>query len=421
MPQRAHSAIPSTFIKLPFVINIFVLSIFKWPFYTGFTVPPLKEREKPMDYVKSNPASQLDISEKHLELIDRAFSSMKRKHSSLNRSRSNKHQMKSKQSVKALEGSLVQISENSNKLVLNAGKQPEDAEQTLHILGLLMANLGDLNKTKVSYKLRRLIGKPREQRAAQIENDIKNENVAHAKQLRKSNQTLKVLKGFVPGDKAFNSAREIGDNYTATASKTKDNMYWQRYNKTAAGHAIRLVEDETYRIDTRKKLDNEVIRKVRNYQRQLQKNMENGHNMQNYDRPHGNAEAVKANNTQYGSNLQQNNKISGNGANVNKMGNNSKRFHWPLKNNKLEDGSKRLNNSGQLDNREALNGNTRNAFYKSIENNNSIADTYNAQHNKRRTNQTALPQCHTRLHGKSLILTICFRQMQQLTSAVSFA
>ena len=29
----------STFIRLPFVINIFVLSIFEWPFYTGFTVP----------------------------------------------------------------------------------------------------------------------------------------------------------------------------------------------------------------------------------------------------------------------------------------------------------------------------------------------------------------------------------------------
>ena len=33
-----HSAILLTFIKLPFVINIFVLSIFEWPFYTGFTV-----------------------------------------------------------------------------------------------------------------------------------------------------------------------------------------------------------------------------------------------------------------------------------------------------------------------------------------------------------------------------------------------
>ena len=33
-----HSAILSTFIKLPIIIKIFVLSIFEWPFYTGFTV-----------------------------------------------------------------------------------------------------------------------------------------------------------------------------------------------------------------------------------------------------------------------------------------------------------------------------------------------------------------------------------------------
>ena len=33
-----HSAILSTVIKLPFVIKIFVLSIFEWPLYTGFTV-----------------------------------------------------------------------------------------------------------------------------------------------------------------------------------------------------------------------------------------------------------------------------------------------------------------------------------------------------------------------------------------------
>ena len=33
-----HSAILSTFIKLSFVIKIFVLSIFEWPFYTDFTV-----------------------------------------------------------------------------------------------------------------------------------------------------------------------------------------------------------------------------------------------------------------------------------------------------------------------------------------------------------------------------------------------
>ena len=29
-----------TFIKLPFVVKTFVLSIYEWPFYTGFTVPP---------------------------------------------------------------------------------------------------------------------------------------------------------------------------------------------------------------------------------------------------------------------------------------------------------------------------------------------------------------------------------------------
>ena len=30
-------------IKLPIVIKIFVLSIFEWPFYTGFTVSPVLE------------------------------------------------------------------------------------------------------------------------------------------------------------------------------------------------------------------------------------------------------------------------------------------------------------------------------------------------------------------------------------------
>ena len=33
-----HYAILLTFIKLPFVIKIFVMSIFEWLFYTGFTV-----------------------------------------------------------------------------------------------------------------------------------------------------------------------------------------------------------------------------------------------------------------------------------------------------------------------------------------------------------------------------------------------
>ena len=38
MLRGEHSAILSTFIKLSFVIKIFVLSIFEWPFHTGFTV-----------------------------------------------------------------------------------------------------------------------------------------------------------------------------------------------------------------------------------------------------------------------------------------------------------------------------------------------------------------------------------------------
>ena len=38
MLQGEHSAIHLTFTKLPFVIKIFVLSIFEWPFDTGFSV-----------------------------------------------------------------------------------------------------------------------------------------------------------------------------------------------------------------------------------------------------------------------------------------------------------------------------------------------------------------------------------------------
>ena len=38
MLQGEHSAILSTFMKLPFVNKIFVLSIFEWLLKTGFTV-----------------------------------------------------------------------------------------------------------------------------------------------------------------------------------------------------------------------------------------------------------------------------------------------------------------------------------------------------------------------------------------------
>ena len=37
--EREHSAILLTFIKLPVVTMTFVLSIFEWQSYTGFTVP----------------------------------------------------------------------------------------------------------------------------------------------------------------------------------------------------------------------------------------------------------------------------------------------------------------------------------------------------------------------------------------------
>ena len=44
MLQMEHSEIHLTFIKLPIVIKIFVLSIFEWPFYTGFSVVFLTEQ-----------------------------------------------------------------------------------------------------------------------------------------------------------------------------------------------------------------------------------------------------------------------------------------------------------------------------------------------------------------------------------------
>ena len=44
MLQGEHSAILLTFIKLPFVIKIFVLSIFEWLFYTGFTKYMLQDQ-----------------------------------------------------------------------------------------------------------------------------------------------------------------------------------------------------------------------------------------------------------------------------------------------------------------------------------------------------------------------------------------
>ena len=44
-----HSAILSTFIKLPFVIKIFVLSILEWPLKTDFTVLLLFQKRNALE------------------------------------------------------------------------------------------------------------------------------------------------------------------------------------------------------------------------------------------------------------------------------------------------------------------------------------------------------------------------------------
>ena len=53
----------STFIKLSIIIKIFVLSIFEWLFYTGFTVSlsysaSCRPTEKASEYVQEIPKSQ---------------------------------------------------------------------------------------------------------------------------------------------------------------------------------------------------------------------------------------------------------------------------------------------------------------------------------------------------------------------------
>ena len=45
MLQCEHSVILSTFIKLPFAIKIFILSIFEWPLKTGFAVKQVPEAQ----------------------------------------------------------------------------------------------------------------------------------------------------------------------------------------------------------------------------------------------------------------------------------------------------------------------------------------------------------------------------------------
>ena len=48
--SKGHSAILLTCIKLPFIIKIFVLSIFYRPFYTGFTVHAIRQEFAPPSF-----------------------------------------------------------------------------------------------------------------------------------------------------------------------------------------------------------------------------------------------------------------------------------------------------------------------------------------------------------------------------------
>ena len=54
MLQGEHSTILSTFIKLPFVIKIFVLSIFEWPFYTVYCSANIETFPSPLSKDVSN-------------------------------------------------------------------------------------------------------------------------------------------------------------------------------------------------------------------------------------------------------------------------------------------------------------------------------------------------------------------------------
>ena len=74
--QEEHSAILSTFIELPFVIKTFVLSIFEWPFYTGFTVLISLSSNKGTDETKQSlhySHTNLDVAEDMDQNLDLAM------------------------------------------------------------------------------------------------------------------------------------------------------------------------------------------------------------------------------------------------------------------------------------------------------------------------------------------------------------
>ena len=61
MLQKEHSAILSTFINQPVVIKTVVLSIFEWPFYTGFTVFSESKTEDPNQISLHRKPADLDL------------------------------------------------------------------------------------------------------------------------------------------------------------------------------------------------------------------------------------------------------------------------------------------------------------------------------------------------------------------------
>ena len=76
MLQWEHSAILLTFIKLPSVIKIFVLSNFEWPFYTGCEkkseydqeLPQSKTGQVRLEPVCSAIATRLTIETLHIHV-----------------------------------------------------------------------------------------------------------------------------------------------------------------------------------------------------------------------------------------------------------------------------------------------------------------------------------------------------------------
>ena len=67
MLQWEHSAILLTFIKLPFVIKIFLLSIFEWPLKTGFTVVSHAQGFLKVEFIRSIMLDDLKVTKEQID------------------------------------------------------------------------------------------------------------------------------------------------------------------------------------------------------------------------------------------------------------------------------------------------------------------------------------------------------------------